>query len=158
MPHPNNVNDRMAAPTDNVYRYRAAGGVVFDADGRVLVLLRPSRNEVRLPKGHVEEGESDDQAAVREVGEETGYVDVAVDADLGVTRSDFVVPKGVKHAGRHVIRDEHYYRMHLLSDRQVERGEDEQKFTPTWMTADDAVEAMTFDTERAWLQHAIDAR
>jgi 8-oxo-dGTP pyrophosphatase MutT (NUDIX family) len=142
--------------TDDVYRYRAAGGVVFDDAGRVLVLLRPSRDEVRLPKGHVEPGESDEQAAVREVGEESGYVDVAIDADLGVTTSDFVIPEGAKRAGRHVIRDEHYYRMRLRSDREVERGEDEQKFTPQWMDARDAVEAMTFDTERARVQQAID--
>ena len=37
-------------------RYAAAGGVVVDGD-RMLVLERPERNEVRLPKGHVEPGE-----------------------------------------------------------------------------------------------------
>jgi 8-oxo-dGTP pyrophosphatase MutT (NUDIX family) len=144
----------MAEVHGNEYRYRAAGGVLFDGNGQVLVLLRPSRKEVRLPKGHVEPGETDEEAAVREVGEESGYVDVAIDGDLGVVRSEFDITAG-KHAGRHVIRDEHYYRMRLLSDRVVERGEDEQKFVPTWMTADEAVAAMTFDGERDRVKQAL---
>ena len=55
-------------------RYQAAGGVVVD-DDQVLVLLRPSRDEIRLPKGHVERGESARQPAMREVREESGYAD-----------------------------------------------------------------------------------
>ena len=43
-------------------RYLAAGGVVIH-DGRMLVLDRPSRGEVRLPKGHIEGGE--DAAEIR---------------------------------------------------------------------------------------------
>jgi len=49
-------------------RYTAAGGVVVDAE-RVLVLRRPSRDEVRLPKGHIEKGESAQETALREVME-----------------------------------------------------------------------------------------
>ena len=38
-------------------RYNAAGGVVIH-EGRMLLLDRSTRNEMRLPKGHVEAGES----------------------------------------------------------------------------------------------------
>lgn len=50
---------------------RAAGGVVVD-DGRVAVVHRPGLDDWSLPKGHLESGESDAEAAVREVWEETG--------------------------------------------------------------------------------------
>jgi ADP-ribose pyrophosphatase YjhB (NUDIX family) len=40
-----------------------------------MLLIRPSRDEVRLPKGHVEAGETLRAAALREVAEETGYDD-----------------------------------------------------------------------------------
>ncbi|MBQ9418408.1 MAG: NUDIX domain-containing protein [Bacteroidales bacterium] len=49
---------------------RAAGGVVVDADGRVLLIRRLGHWD--LPKGHVEAGESLREAALREVAEETG--------------------------------------------------------------------------------------
>jgi len=62
--------------------YVAAGGVVIH-EGQVLLLDRPGRGEVRLPKGHVEPGEEPAEAALREVREEAGYADLAILADLG---------------------------------------------------------------------------
>jgi 8-oxo-dGTP diphosphatase len=54
---------------------RAAGGVVFRVDGDVLHVLmihRPAFHDWSLPKGKVKKGETDAQAALREVEEETG--------------------------------------------------------------------------------------
>jgi ADP-ribose pyrophosphatase YjhB (NUDIX family) len=51
---------------------RAAGGVVV-RDGLIAVVHRPHRQDWSLPKGKLEPGESDEQAAVREVLEETGW-------------------------------------------------------------------------------------
>lgn len=51
---------------------RAAGGVVVGDDGRVLVVHRPRHDDWSLPKGHIDGGESFEQAALREVLEETG--------------------------------------------------------------------------------------
>jgi ADP-ribose pyrophosphatase YjhB (NUDIX family) len=67
-----------------------AGAVVRDDEGRVLLVLRanePSRGRWSLPGGRIEPGESAEQAAAREVREETG-LDVTVGAlvcraDLG---------------------------------------------------------------------------
>jgi 8-oxo-dGTP pyrophosphatase MutT (NUDIX family) len=54
---------------------RAAGGVVCREGGRgveVLVIHRPRYDDWTLPKGKVKAGERDDEAALREVDEETG--------------------------------------------------------------------------------------
>jgi 8-oxo-dGTP pyrophosphatase MutT (NUDIX family) len=51
---------------------RAAGGVVLDGDGRVVLVHRPKYDDWSLPKGKLAAGESFEEAAVREVEEETG--------------------------------------------------------------------------------------
>ncbi|HEX2086566.1 MAG TPA: NUDIX hydrolase [Solirubrobacteraceae bacterium] len=49
----------------------AAGGVVV-RDGRVCVVHRPRYDDWTLPKGKLDDGESFEDAALREVREETG--------------------------------------------------------------------------------------
>ena len=100
--------------------YRAAGGVVVH-DGQVLLLDRPSRGEVRLPKGHIDPGETAAQAALREVREESGYADLSILAELGTQTVRFVDP----HKKRHVTREETYFMMGLNSQAQIERDEHE---------------------------------
>jgi 8-oxo-dGTP pyrophosphatase MutT (NUDIX family) len=51
--------------------HHSAGAVVF-IDQRALVLRRGDRNEWVFPKGHLERGEEPQDAALREVREETG--------------------------------------------------------------------------------------
>jgi 8-oxo-dGTP diphosphatase len=50
---------------------RAAGGLVV-RDGRVAVVHRPRYDDWSVPKGKLDEGESFEEAALREVFEETG--------------------------------------------------------------------------------------
>ncbi len=54
---------------------RAAGGVVGRNGGReVIVIHRPKYDDWTLPKGKAEDGETDEDCAVREVEEETGLL------------------------------------------------------------------------------------
>jgi 8-oxo-dGTP pyrophosphatase MutT (NUDIX family) len=140
--------------------YRAAGGVVLDASDRVLLLerdlVRDTRrvHEVRLPKGHVEAGESDVDAALREVTEESGYRNLSVIADLGTHANSFVA------RGERVTRHEHYYLLRLVSDeRGVPTAEGEEAlFRPLWMADFDAAErALTFGNEQAFVRRAREA-
>ena len=52
-------------------RVEAAGGVVV-RDGKVLLVHRPRYDDWTLPKGKLDPGESFEDAALREVEEETG--------------------------------------------------------------------------------------
>ena len=60
----------------------SAGGVVVNGEGRVLVVSQHGTSW-SLPKGHIEDGETLLEAALREIREETG-----------VTRLEFVRPLG----------------------------------------------------------------
>ncbi|MFX1355577.1 MAG: NUDIX domain-containing protein [Promethearchaeota archaeon] len=130
--------------------YTAAGGVVVDID-RVLILRRPDRDEVRLPKGHVEKGESARETSLREVMEESGYADLGIIADLGHQTVEF------DYKGKHVIRDERYFLMRLRSSRRIEREPQEHQFLPDWLTWDKALSELTFEAEREWVRRAREA-
>ena len=70
---------------------RAAGGVVIADDGRVAIVYRPKYDDWTFPKGKAEDGESDEECALREVWEETG-----LHCTLGdeVASTDYVDSRG----------------------------------------------------------------
>ncbi len=67
--------------------HHSAGAVVI-VDGRCLAIRLVARPEWVLPKGHLEEGETAEAAAVREVREETG-LEVRTIVRIGETRYSF---------------------------------------------------------------------
>jgi 8-oxo-dGTP pyrophosphatase MutT (NUDIX family) len=90
-------SSRRSAPNKNASRYAkrvdeiSAGGLVIDQSGTKGLLIgridARDKNRERLlwslPKGHIEEGESPEAAALREVKEETG-IDSEISKSLGV--------------------------------------------------------------------------
>jgi 8-oxo-dGTP pyrophosphatase MutT (NUDIX family) len=140
-------------------QYRAAGGVVLqrgiirglDAERPYVLLLdRPSRNEVRLPKGHIDEGESAQEAALRETVEESGYADLEVLSDLGEQRVEY------DYKGIHYIRVERYFLFRLRSHVQLPRTEtDARQFSVRWAPIDDAAHQLTYAAEQQWIERAL---
>lgn len=51
---------------------RAAGGVVLDDEGNVVLVHRPQYDDWTFPKGKANADETDEDCAVREIHEETG--------------------------------------------------------------------------------------
>lgn len=96
------------------------GAVVRDAEGRFLLVLRgrePARGLWSIPGGKVEPGESDVEATVREVHEETGLA-VEVGEHVGtVTRA---APGG----GTFLIRDYLATPVSHAETRSVRAGDD----------------------------------
>lgn len=144
---------------EEVVRYAAAGGVVV-GNNCVLVLDRPSRDEIRLPKGHVEPGEDLRSTALREVCEESGHADLSVEADLGAQIVEF------DYQGQHYLRTEHYFLMALENGAaggrgrhpeppdQGDQGLVEGQFRPRWLPWDEALATLTFEAEREWVRRA----
>lgn len=72
----------------------AAGAVCWretDGDPQILVVRRPRQQDISLPKGKVDPGETLPATAVREIAEETGLV-VALGPPLGIVSYD--LPNG----------------------------------------------------------------
>ena len=135
---------------DGTVTYRSAGGVVIDEAGdHVLVLIRPARDEVRLPKGHIESEESLAETALRETREEAGYQDLDILADLGQQLVTFL------YEGNRVRRTEHYYLMQVQSAARMERPEhDAAQFYPVWVPWDEVQAHLTYEAEREWARRA----
>ena len=128
-------------------RYRAAGGVVVHPSGKVLVLERPARGEVRLPKGHIDPDESPRETALREVGEESGFEGLQVLADLGVQQVVF------RYQGKTYTRDEFYFLL-LREGSLTPDHAPEAQFRPRWVSWDEAEALLTFEAEREWVRRA----
>jgi len=109
-----NAAPKKKAPAKQPYAKRvdevSAGGLVVDSTGRLGLLI--GRRDLKdatgkrilwsLPKGHIEEGETPEEAALREVQEETGIVSV-IEKSLGVI--DFWFMAG----GKRIHKTVHHY-------------------------------------------------
>lgn len=61
----------------------SAGGIVWNRKTDKILLIRDSYGRWALPKGVIEKGETSEQAAVREVQEETGLKNLKIIEKLG---------------------------------------------------------------------------
>lgn len=86
----------------------AAGGLVFNHKKEILFIYRNDRWD--LPKGHIEKGESYEEAAIREVEEETGVKDLVVRRFLNKTYHVF------KRNGKFKLKATYWYEMYTEYD------------------------------------------
>lgn len=82
----------------------AAGGVVLDENGKILVIFR--RNSWDLPKGKIDEGETPEQAAIREVEEETGLTSLTLQEPITQTYHTYRDQKN-----RRILKRTYWYKM-----------------------------------------------
>ena len=127
----------MRSTSDSEPEIRAAGGIVHRTNGEateVLVVHRPKYEDWSLPKGKLDPGETLEQAALREVEEETG-----VRSELG------------SHVGSNEYRDRHgrskrvdWYLMEPIDGDFTPNDEvDEIR----WLPPAEAAELLTFDRD-----------
>lgn len=127
----------------------AAGGVVVRKDDigppRVAVIHRPKYMDWSLPKGKLEKGESWEQAALREVEEETGFRARALEELPSVSYLD-------RKARSKLVR---YWLMEPLDGLFEPHGEvDELR----WLTRREAGDLLTYDHDRELVNLAMRPR
>lgn len=136
----------------------AAGGVVYRRCEAGIEFLvgeqtdwRTKERTVRLPKGHLDPGESLEQAALREVEEETGRR-TRIEAPLGEHAYAFDAPPRRGRPGGHIEKRVVFYLMEDLGPSHGERDDEMERVL--WLDADGACARLTFENERAMIRRA----
>jgi len=122
--------------TDEV---RAAGGVVA-RDGVVLLVHRPRYDDWTFPKGKAEEGESDEDCALREVREETG-LRCTLEEELPSTH--YVDSRGRPKRVR-------WWRMRVVGDDGFTPNQEVDELR--WVDDGAAAELLTYERDRQLIQ------
>jgi 8-oxo-dGTP pyrophosphatase MutT (NUDIX family) len=131
---------------------RSAGGVVFrrtdEGADIALAARRTRRGELAwgLPKGLIEPEEEPEEAALREVREETG-LEAEIDEDLG-SISYYYQWDGVG-----VRKSVRFYLMHMTGGDVTEHDHEMEEVR--WFPLADAVRRTTYRSEREVVQKAV---
>ncbi len=95
----------------------AAGGAVFNREGKILMIFR--RGSWDLPKGKIDDGESPQEAAIREVREETGLEDVSLGKHLLDTYHTYALK------GKRILKKTYWYRMQTVQTELTPQTEED---------------------------------
>jgi 8-oxo-dGTP pyrophosphatase MutT (NUDIX family) len=145
MPRPSRPTPRRGIPT---VEETSAGGLVVDGSSgtaKAAVIARVNRAgrlEWCLPKGHLEHGENAEQAAVREIEEETGIRGRIV-GSLGSIDYWFSVD------GRRIHKVVHHYLLQAVGGTlTIENDPDHEAIDVAWVAMDDLGGLLAFPNER----------
>jgi 8-oxo-dGTP pyrophosphatase MutT (NUDIX family) len=126
--------------------HHSAGGLVL-RDGEILLISTRKGRRWQLPKGHLEPGETPEQAAVRETREETG-VRGRVRAPLPQISYRFV-ERGVR------IEKKVDYFLLDFEEGDVANFDRKEVSGAAWFLFDEGIRRLSFDNERRVAEAAL---
>lgn len=121
---------------------KSCGAVIFDGD-KILV-IQQVKGHWGFPKGHVEEGETEVQTAVREIKEETNL-------DVEIDESKRFVERYSPEEG--VEKDVVFF-VAKKTGGDIKVQEEEVKDTK-WLLPQDAMEILTYESSKRILQNVL---
>lgn len=126
----------------------SAGGVVYKrGNGKIFVVIyKPKdKNTWQLPKGWIDKGETRQEAAVREVKEESG-VQGKIIKKIDTIKYFF------NWQGEKILKTVTFYLMEYIFGDTKDHGWETD--TAEWVEIDQAVERLTFDSEKEIVKKA----
>ena len=120
-------------------------------DGQVAAIVpvrraAGGRKVLALPKGHVDEGETAEQAALREVREETGMTGELVE-ELGEVRYWY------QRGGRKIPKLVTFFLFDYRSGSDADHDAEVEEVR--WLLLEDAAKELTYKGEREMVQRAL---
>ncbi|MDB5224172.1 MAG: hydrolase [Chitinophagaceae bacterium] len=89
----------------------AAGGVVINTNEDILLIYR--RGKWDLPKGKLDDGETLEHCALREVEEETGLTGIDLGEKITTTYHTYT------EFGKHILKESHWYKMQCNTHQKL---------------------------------------
>lgn len=134
--------------TRGTSREHSAGIIVYRQlkNHREYLLLHYPSGHFDFPKGHIEEGETEKEAAYRELIEETGIEKITWKDGYRA-----VIDYTFQHAGRTIHKDVVFF---LAQTTQVKINISHEHQGSKWLKYQEAYETLTFDNAKDLLQMA----
>lgn len=128
---------------------KASGGLVKNENEEILMIFR--RGKWDLPKGKLDEGETLQQCAKREVQEETGLQKLEIVKPISITYHTYV------QFGKHNLKESHWYLMRTIGKEKLIPQTEEDITEITWVKKEDLSKYLsnTFPTIVEMLKHQI---
>lgn len=143
-PKLNNIKkyfSRKKPTIQEVVREATAGGIVFryNKKGKLeILLIQDIKDRWTIPKGHVEEGETAQETAIREIGEEAGLFDLEPICWLGKIHFRY------RRLNSLVLMTTQIYLMKTLTDGSEIKKEDISKDIK-WFDYHDALDVVEYE-------------
>lgn len=124
----------------------AAGGLVENKEGKFLFIFR--RGYWDLPKGKLDEGESIEECAKREIEEETGVGELEMIKKLGSTYHLY------DEFGKHILKESVWFHFKTLEEKKPVPQEEEDITEVSWVErkAVDKMKSKTYATIKSLLE------
>jgi 8-oxo-dGTP pyrophosphatase MutT (NUDIX family) len=128
----------------------AAGGIVQNEEKEILFIYRRAKWD--LPKGKLEQGESIEICAQREIEEETGIINLSLKRKVGETYHIYT------EKGKHILKTSHWFYFSCPSNQVTKPQIEEDIAEVKWIETKNIKEPMrnTYENIRAILRIFFD--
>jgi 8-oxo-dGTP pyrophosphatase MutT (NUDIX family) len=132
----------------------SAGAIILrEIEGELKIALAQHQRTDKtwvLPKGHVEEGESIEEATLREIHEEAGLDNVQLIKHLGT-----IMRESVKRDGDLEQKTIHFFLAYALENNQSPNPTDLLFTEVGWFKPQEAIDLLPYESDQAFLKEHL---